>query len=86
MSGALLTLGSESVPAALAVGTELSLRLSSEGGPTPVSVDARVVRRTAPPEPPGIGVAFVNVDAAAGQRIESMMLHVVSGIDDAFEP
>lgn len=84
LSGALLTFGDMGVPAALVPDTEVSLLLSADDASTTISVGARVVRRTKPPEPPGVGVSFVNVDGALAQEIESLILRLVGHIDGAF--
>jgi hypothetical protein len=77
LSGALLAFSTSDDLTDLPAGTLLTLDIVLRSVPEVISVQARVVRRTGPSEPYGLGVRFVDLDRTTQARIEGVLMYVI---------
>jgi hypothetical protein len=77
LGGALLAFTPSDDLRDLPAGTTVTLDIILRSVPEVISVQARVVRRTGPSEPYGLGVRFVDLDATTQARIEGVLMYVL---------
>jgi hypothetical protein len=77
LSGALLAFSESDELSDLPAGATITLDIILHNVPEIVSVQARVVRRTGPSEPYGLGVRFLNLDRTTQARIEGVLMYVL---------
>jgi hypothetical protein len=77
LSGALLAFNTSDELKDLPAGTAVTLDIVLRSVPEVISVQARVVRRTGPSEPYGLGVRFVDLDRTTQARIEGVLMYVL---------
>jgi hypothetical protein len=77
LSGALLAFSASDDLNDLPAGTVVTLDIVLRSVPEVISVQARVVRRTGPSEPYGLGVRFVDLDRTTQARIEGVLMYVL---------
>jgi hypothetical protein len=77
LSGALLAFNASDDLNDLPAGTAVTLDIVLRSVPEVISVQARVVRRTGPSEPYGLGVRFVDLDRTIQARIEGVLMYVL---------
>ena len=76
MSGALVELRPDEPD--VAIGTLLVLHILKPDAPEGLTVVAQVARTTAPGEPRGIGVHFLDVDEQTAARLEGLIMHALA--------
>ncbi|MBN1605739.1 MAG: PilZ domain-containing protein [Polyangiaceae bacterium] len=77
LSGALVAFNASDDLHDLPAGTAVTLDIVLRSVPEVISVQARVVRRTGPSEPYGLGVRFVDLDRTTQARIEGVLMYVL---------
>jgi hypothetical protein len=77
LGGALLAFNSSDDLKDLPSGTTVTLDIVLRNVPEVISVQARVVRRTGPSEPYGLGVRFLDLDRTTRARIEGVLMYVL---------
>ncbi|MDJ0766067.1 MAG: PilZ domain-containing protein [Myxococcota bacterium] len=78
MSGAFLRLKSKDIQALIQPGMIIDLNLLHESLPEYLSTQAEVVRRVTCEDGLGVGIRFVKMDGISSQRLEGLLLSVLS--------